>query len=132
MPSRRDVLLGVGSAGLAASAGCLGSDDVEPGTDDSYGWTTGGADLRNSRAIPDGVAPREAPTLEWRADLESVHATGEPIVTDETVLLTTGTDVVAFDRETGGGRSTPRTRPTRIVGRQRWSTGRRTSPKWGR
>lgn len=104
MPSRRDVLLGVGSAGLAASAGCLGSDDVEPGTDDSYGWTTGGADLRNSRAIPDGVAPREAPTLEWRADLESVHATGEPIVTDETVLLTTGTDVVAFDRESGDRR----------------------------
>lgn len=101
MPSRRDVLLGLGSVGVAGSAGCLGRYDVEPGTVESYAWTTNGADSRNSRTIPHGVAPREEPTVEWRVEFDSSFATGEPIVTDDTVLLATGTDVVAFDRETG-------------------------------
>lgn len=100
MPSRRELLLGVGVAGTAAVAGCLGSRTDEPGTDDDYAWLTVGADRRNSRTVPDGAAPRDDPDIEWRVDLESSMATGEPIVTDETVLVTTGRDIVAFDRET--------------------------------
>ncbi|WP_049929040.1 outer membrane protein assembly factor BamB family protein [Halopiger goleimassiliensis] len=100
MPSRRNVLLGVGAASTAAVADCLGSRTDEPGTDDDYAWSTVGADRRNSRAIPDGVAPRDEPDVEWRVDLESATAMGEPIVTDDTVVVNTGLDVVAFDRET--------------------------------
>ncbi|SDQ20480.1 outer membrane protein assembly factor BamB family protein [Natronobacterium texcoconense] len=100
MPSRRELLLGVGAASTAAVAGCLGSRTDEPGTDDDYAWTTVGADLRNSRTISDGAAPRDDPDVEWSVDLESGMATGEPIVTDDTVLVNTGRDVVAFDRET--------------------------------
>ncbi|MFA9428235.1 PQQ-binding-like beta-propeller repeat protein [Natronorubrum sp. A-ect3] len=100
MPSRRELLLGVGAAGTATVAGCLGSRTDEPGTDDDYTWLTVGADRRNSRTVPDGAAPRDEPDIEWRVDLESSTATGEPIVTDDTVLVNTGYDVVAFDRET--------------------------------
>ena len=104
MPSRRELLLGVAAASTAAVAGCLGSTGAGPGTDDDYTWPTVGADLRNSRAIPDGVAPRDEPDVEWRVDLESSQATSEPIVTDDTVLVTTGLDIVAFDRETSDRR----------------------------
>ncbi|RQG94389.1 PQQ-binding-like beta-propeller repeat protein [Natrarchaeobius chitinivorans] len=100
MPSRRDLLLGVGATSAAAVAGCLGRRSPDPGTDDSYTWTTTGADLRNSRTIADGVAPRDDPSVERRVDLESAGAAGEPIVTDDAVLINTGMDVVAFDRET--------------------------------
>lgn len=100
MPSRRDLLLGTGTVATAVLAGCLGGTDADPGTDDDYAWSTTGADLRNSRAIPDGVAPRDEPDVDWRVSLESVSALGEPIVADDTVLVPTGLDVVAFDRET--------------------------------
>ena len=100
MPSRREVLAGIGTVGVAAAAGCLGGGSPEPGTDDSYTWTTSGADLRNSRAVPDGVAPRDEPTVDWHVDLDSGIAASEPIVTENTVLVTTGPDIVAFDRET--------------------------------
>ena len=101
MPSRREFLLGAGAAGTAAVAGCLDRTDADPGTDDEYAWPTAGADLRNSRTVPDGVAPRETATVEWHAELESGLAAGEPIVTDDTVLVTTGQDIVAFDRDAG-------------------------------
>lgn len=101
MRSRRDVLLGIGAAGTVALAGCLGSTDAEPGRDDDYAWSTPGADLENSRTVAEGAAPREDPSLEWRLEFDSAFVTAEPIVTDDTVLVTTGTDVVAVDRETG-------------------------------
>ncbi|QCW03018.1 PQQ-binding-like beta-propeller repeat protein [Natrinema pallidum] len=104
MPSRRELLAALGATGIAAAAGCLGGPSVDPGTDESYAWPTGGADRRNSRAIPDGVAPREDPTVDWRVDLESAAAAADPVVTDGTVLATTGTDVVAFDRASGDRR----------------------------
>lgn len=100
MPSRRDILAGFGAVGATASAGCLDSRSPTPGTDDAYLWPTGGADRRNSRSVADGVAPRDDPTVDWRVDLESPLTTSDPIVTDDTVLVTTGLDVVAFDRET--------------------------------
>ncbi|MDG5757743.1 PQQ-binding-like beta-propeller repeat protein [Natronococcus sp. A-GB1] len=101
MRSRRDVLLGTGAAGTAALAGCLGSTDAEPGSDDDYTWSTPGADIGNSRTVADGAAPREEPSLEWGLEFDSAFVTAEPIVTDDTVLVTTGTDVVAVDCETG-------------------------------
>ncbi|WP_455447820.1 PQQ-binding-like beta-propeller repeat protein [Natrinema thermotolerans] len=104
MPSRREVMAALGATGIATAAGCLGGLSVDPGTDESYAWPTGGADRRNSRAIPDGVAPREDPTVDWRVDLESAYATADPVVVDGTVLATIGTDVVAFDRTSGDRR----------------------------
>ncbi|PCR91213.1 outer membrane protein assembly factor BamB family protein [Natrinema ejinorense] len=104
MPSRRDVLFGIGAVGTAAVAGCLGGPSADPGSLESYTWTTSGADRRNSRAIPDGTAPRDEPTVDWRVEFGSPVATDEPIVTDDTVLVAVGTDVVAFDRETADRR----------------------------
>lgn len=103
MPTRRDLLtrVGAGAVGTAALAGCLGRVDAEPGTEDGYAWPTPGADLGNSRAVADGVAPREDPTLEWRREFDSAFVTAEPIVTDDAVLVTAGVDIVAVDRKTG-------------------------------
>jgi len=99
MPSRRRVLVSIGTIGTTAIAGCVGRLTTDPGTIEQYPWPTSGADHQNSRAVTDGVAPRENPTVEWRVDLEAPLANGEPIVTDSTVLVTTGRDIVAFDRE---------------------------------
>ncbi|AFZ72246.1 outer membrane protein assembly factor BamB family protein [Natronobacterium gregoryi] len=94
------MLTATGTLGVAALSGCLGSRTADAGETAAYDWSTGGADARNSRAIPDGVAPRDDPTLEWALEFDAYPVLAEPIVADEVVLLTTGRDVVAVDRET--------------------------------
>ncbi|WP_144919900.1 outer membrane protein assembly factor BamB family protein [Halorubrum salsamenti] len=98
MPSRRAFLSGLGAAGLTATAGCLTGFDAAPGTDETYDWPTGGGDDLNSRAVPDGTAPRDDPTVDRTHEFDGIPA-GDPVVTAETVLLNTGVDVVALDRE---------------------------------
>lgn len=100
MPSRRTLLAAAGAAGAALSAGCITGDsiDAEPGDAESYDWPTGGADRRNSSSVPDGVAPRSNPAVDWRLEFDGALAA--PVVTDDLVVLTTGPSVVAVDRET--------------------------------
>jgi len=98
MPSRRAFLAGLGATGLTATAGCLGGFDGDPGTDETYDWPTGGGNDWNSRAVPNGVAPRGDPTVDGTYEFDGTPA-GDPVVTAETVLLNTGVDVVALDRE---------------------------------
>lgn len=98
MPSRRAFLTGLGAAGVTATAGCLGGFNASPGDDDEYDWPTGGGNDWNSRAVPNGVAPREEPAVDQTYEFDGVPA-GDPVVTAGTVLLNTGVDVVALDRE---------------------------------
>ncbi|WP_128906712.1 PQQ-binding-like beta-propeller repeat protein [Halorubrum amylolyticum] len=98
MPSRRAFLASLGATGLTATAGCLGGFDGDPGTDEEYDWPTGGGDEWNSRAVPNGVAPRDDPTVDGTHEFDGTPA-GDPVVTAGTVLLNTGVDVVALDRE---------------------------------
>jgi len=118
MPSRRHVLGSISAVGATSLAGCIGSQDTDSGTTTDYKWPTEGGDHRNSRAVPDGVAPREEPTVEWRTDLRSSLANGEPIVTNSTVLVNTGRDILAIDRETAERRWSidPDNRPFRYSG----------------
>ena len=97
MPSRRAFLSGLGAAGLTATAGCLTRFDAAPGDDETYDWPSGGGDDLNSRAVPNGVAPRHDPTVDRTHEFDGIPA-GDPVVTDETVLLNIGVDVVALDR----------------------------------
>ncbi|ELZ37325.1 pyrrolo-quinoline quinone [Halorubrum saccharovorum DSM 1137] len=97
MPSRRAFLAGLGTTGLTATAGCLGGFDGDPGTDETYDWPTGGGDDLNSRAVPNGVAPRDDPTVDRTHEFDGTPA-GDPVVTAGTVLLNAGVDVVALDR----------------------------------
>ncbi|WP_254522246.1 PQQ-binding-like beta-propeller repeat protein [Natrinema caseinilyticum] len=100
MRARREVLAGVGATGLAAVAGCLGGRGVDSGSAREYDWSTGGADDRRSRAIPDGVAPREEATVDETFEFEAHPVTAAPAVADSAIVITTGRDVVAFDAET--------------------------------
>jgi len=97
MPSRRAFLAGLGATGTAATAGCLGEFDAAPGSDEAYDWPTGGGNEWNSRAVPNGVAPRDDPTIDRTHEFDGIPA-GDPVVTDGTVLLNTGVNVVALDR----------------------------------
>ncbi|PAU84078.1 pyrrolo-quinoline quinone [Halorubrum salipaludis] len=98
MPSRRAFLSGLGAAGLTATAGCLTGFDADPGDDETYDWPVGGGDEWNSRSVPNGVAPRDDPTVDRTYEFDGTPA-GDPVVTADTVLLNTGVDVVALDRE---------------------------------
>ncbi|MYL66377.1 PQQ-binding-like beta-propeller repeat protein [Halorubrum distributum] len=98
MPSRRAFLSGLGAAGLTATAGCLAGFDADPGSDETYGWPSGGGNDWNSRAVPNGTAPRDDPTVDRTHEFDGIPA-GDPVVTAGTVLLNTGVDVIAFDRE---------------------------------
>ncbi|EMA62507.1 PQQ-binding-like beta-propeller repeat protein [Halorubrum lipolyticum] len=97
MPSRRAFLAGLGATGTAAAAGCLGEFDAAPGSDEAYDWPTGGGNEWNSRAVPNGAAPRDDPTVDRTHEFDGIPA-GDPVVTDGTVLLNTGVNVVALDR----------------------------------
>jgi len=98
MPSRRTFLAGFGAIGLTATAGCLTEFDADPGDDETYDWPSGGGNDWNSRAVPNGVAPRGDPTVDRTHEFDGLPA-GDPVVTAGTVLLNTGVDVVALDRE---------------------------------
>ncbi|WP_058365946.1 PQQ-binding-like beta-propeller repeat protein [Haloparvum sedimenti] len=97
MPSRRAFLAGLGAAGLTATAGCLGGLNAAPGSDESYDWPTGGGDAWNSRAVPNGAAPRVSPAVDRTHEFDGIPA-GDPVVTGDAALLNTGVDVVALDR----------------------------------
>jgi len=98
MPSRRAFLSGLGAAGLTATAGCLAGFDADPGSDETYDWPSGSGDEWNSRSVPNGVAPRDDPTLDRTHEFDGIPA-GDPVVTAGTVLLNTGVDVIALDCE---------------------------------
>ncbi|WP_135829969.1 outer membrane protein assembly factor BamB family protein [Halorussus halobius] len=101
MPSRRQVLAGVGSAGTAALAGCVGGDgaDYSPGEDADADWPMPRFDPTNTAYSPDAKAPRESVRERWT--YEGGFATGPPAVADGTVFLPTAEALVALDAASG-------------------------------
>jgi outer membrane protein assembly factor BamB len=100
MPSRRQVLAGLGSAGSAALAGCVGDGaDFSPGTDAETDWPMARYDAQNTAYSPDAKAPREGVRERWT--FENGMATGTPAVADGTVYLPTTDALVALDATSG-------------------------------
>jgi outer membrane protein assembly factor BamB len=103
MPSRRRFLAacGLGSvAGLAATAGCLGSesnDDAADAAGDRTDWPTAGHDTANTNYVPDAPSIRGV-TRTHR--LDSGLGASQPIVADGT-LYYTGDGLRAVDVESG-------------------------------
>lgn len=107
MPSRRQLLAGVGSAAAAGLSGCVGgtalssgSDlDVSPGTDADADWPMPRFDPANTAYNPDAKAPREGVSERWT--YEAGMATGPPAVVDGTAFLPTSEGLVALGSATG-------------------------------
>lgn len=101
MPSRRQLLAGLGAAAGTALAGCatIGADRFAPGEDPETDWPMPRHDPGNTAYAPDAVAPREQPTERWTYD-EGFDAR-TPAVVDGTVYLPTATALVALDAADG-------------------------------
>lgn len=100
MPSRRQVLAGLGSTGTAALAGCVGGDvDFSPGTDADADWPMARYDPTNTAYSPDAKAPRDEVQERWT--YQGGMATGPPAVADGTVVLPKAGELVALDSSSG-------------------------------
>lgn len=85
MPSRRQVLAGVGSAVGATTAGCLGSDGHDAAADaagDRTDWPTAGHDRANTNYVPDFTRLR---TVTRANQIDSGLNASQPIVADGTL-----------------------------------------------
>lgn len=101
MPSRRQVLAGLGSASTAALAGCLGDDvDFSPGTDANTDWPMPRYDRANNAYSPDAKAPRDGVRERWTYE-DGNASTGPPVVADGVAYLPTNGALVALDTTTG-------------------------------
>jgi outer membrane protein assembly factor BamB len=104
MPSRRQLLAGIGSTAAAGLSGCLGAvdgteSDFTPGTDESADWPMPRYDSTNAAYSPNAAAPREGVTERWTYD--GGTATGPPAVVDGTVFLPIAGGLVALDSTSG-------------------------------
>lgn len=101
MPSRRQVLSGLGTATVATLAGCFNDDGTtfSPGTDSDADWPMARYDASNTAYNPDAIAPRDGVQERWT--VESGMATGPPAVVDGTVFLPTAEALLALDATTG-------------------------------
>ena len=100
MPSRRQVLAGLGSAAVPALTGCL--DDalsVSPGTDSNTDWPMARYDSTNTAYNPDAKAPRDDVQERWT--YEESSATGTPVIVNGRVVLPTVEALVALDAADG-------------------------------
>ena len=123
MPSRRQVLAGLGGASVVALAGCFGDDpepepkpDPEsesetetepepiftPGSDADADWPMPRFDPANTAYSPDAKAPRDGARERWTFD--GASACGPPVVADGTVFLPTVEALVALDARDGSKR----------------------------
>jgi outer membrane protein assembly factor BamB len=110
MPSRRDVLAGLGSITLAGTAGCLGlvEDQFSPGTDATTDWPMPRYDPVNTGFVPDANAPRSGVIERWAAD--PGYDVSTPAVVDGTVFTPAASGLAAIDG--GSGEELWRFRPT--------------------
>ncbi|GGN86974.1 PQQ-binding-like beta-propeller repeat protein [Haloarcula pellucida] len=102
MPSRRQFIASIGTAAAAGFSGCSfdsGDGDAANAAGDETDWPTAGHDRQHTRYVPAGSGPRTGVTERWRVDAGMVSA--EPVVSGDTVFATVGSDVRAFDVESG-------------------------------
>ncbi len=100
MPSRRQLLAGVGGVGSVALAGCLGEAvETAPGTDGDSDWPMSRFDTENTAYNPDAKAPRKGVRERWT--FSDGTASGTPAIVDGTVFLPTADALVALDSTSG-------------------------------
>lgn len=101
MPSRRQVLTGLGTAGSLGIAGCTGVGDsaYTPGTDETTDWPMPAYDRGFAAFNPDAAAPRDGATERWSKEIPLPSA--RPVVAGDTVLVPTAQAVIALDLATG-------------------------------
>ncbi|MWG36844.1 outer membrane protein assembly factor BamB family protein [Halomarina oriensis] len=101
MPSRRTLLAGLGTAGVTALAGCLGSEtpSYEPGTETDTDWPMPRYDVEHTGYSPNALGPRESVRERW--SVSEWVASGTPAIVDGTVYFPTAESLLALDAETG-------------------------------
>lgn len=107
MPSRRDVLAGMGTASIAAVAGCLGGSEPqyvgESGEEpDTNWWPQPEFDHIGACYNPQQVGPRDGVSERWSLDISLPSA--RPVVADGMAYLPTATALLAVDAGTGDER----------------------------
>jgi outer membrane protein assembly factor BamB len=101
MPSRRQLLAGLGVAAGAALAGCttVGGDRFTPGENPNTDWPMPRQDPGNTAYAPDAAAPREPPTERWTFD--GGFDARSPAIVDETAYVPTAEALVALNTADG-------------------------------
>ena len=101
MPSRRDVLGSLGSAVLAGTAGCLGTDDsgFSPGSDATTDWPMARHDPGNTAFAPEAKAPRADVNERWSA--KPGFDVRTPAIVDGTVFTPAAEGLIALDGKSG-------------------------------
>lgn len=101
MPSRRDILGGLGSVGALVMTGCLdvGGSSFTPGSSGSTNWPTPRHDARNTAYAPDAVVPRDSVTERWAVD--AGYDVRTPTVADGTVFAPSSEGLIAIASESG-------------------------------
>ncbi|SFR46232.1 outer membrane protein assembly factor BamB family protein [Halogeometricum limi] len=98
MPSRRDVLCGVGVAGVAGLAGCLGEDEFGAPETPTDEWWTARRDTRNTACAPDATPPDSEPERRWSRSFETETPVGILVSSDSVYAVReTGTDALSRD-----------------------------------
>ncbi|MFB6176555.1 MAG: dehydrogenase, partial [Halobaculum sp.] len=101
MPSRRDVLAGLGSVSLTGTTGCLGfgEDQFSPGTDATTDWPMPRHDPRNTAFAPDAKAPRTGVTERWAVD--PGYDVSTPAIVDGIAFTPAASGLAAIDAGSG-------------------------------
>lgn len=81
MPSRRDVLAALSTAGVAALAGCSGTDEVDGR------WPRAGYDERSTGYAPGVRGPGSNPTVKWTARVPDGVYASSPVLRGDRVYL---------------------------------------------
>lgn len=99
MPSRRQVLAGLGTVGLGSTAGCLDSeyDHAADAAGDATDWPSVAHDNHNTGYVPDATGPSDPSEL-WSVECD--YPTGL-VVADGFVLLSSQNRVTAYHTEDG-------------------------------
>ena len=99
MPSRRDVLAGVGSTLTALAAGCTAADGRTRG--ESIDWPMARYDAAGTGHSPDASGPKDGVQVAWERELDSSFIGVTPPILLEGTLYAVGRAIVALEAETG-------------------------------
>ena len=101
MPSRRELLGGLGGVALVGTAGCLGLGESQfsPGNDATTDWPMARHDSHNTAFAPDAAAPRTDVRERWSAGVGWDVRT--PAVVDGTVFAPDAEGLLALDGKSG-------------------------------
>ncbi|SFR42820.1 Outer membrane protein assembly factor BamB, contains PQQ-like beta-propeller repeat [Halogeometricum rufum] len=121
MPSRRDLLSGVGVAALGGFAGCLGGDEFGAPETPTDEWWTARHDTRNTACAPNATPPDSEPERRWSRSFETETPVGLLVSADSVYAVReTGTDALGRDDgawkwNTHGGDQTPASGLSRVA-----------------